>query len=401
MDSDDRNQRIYPYVRQQNPTWCGPCCLATVARFFEIDAPSLKHLARSCRTDESGTSLADVDRVARLTLKLTTNLLQVKTTSVLADIPHPCIVPLRNSDDRNHFVVVFARVGESEFSVADPAAGNVTMTLDEIAERWGGELLVLEEPETADEIANADWRSFLSDMYSGCRSKAVRAVGLLLLQALATVVSLLAMRWLFVATVAGVGSLPTVPILAAEAAFVVRALVSQSSLRQLKSVRQALSLDLHQWIVARRPSVKGRKRTVREALQSRREMMTVRESLTSPLFVIADLAVLLVAVLVLRQLKDGLEWLLPMALTGLSLHGWFCEGADDAPTEPPLIQLISDTVVTAGLVLMNWVTPETTSNGKQLLGLMLVLTVVRQPFLRLASVPRNLRRIATFVQIHE
>lgn len=110
-----------PEVLQLGVTDCGPAVLAAALRGFGIDV-HLDELRERLGSDEEGTSIGALERVAR-EYGLEADEVMVPIEQVVdGNVPGPAIVVTRLADGRTHFVLLWRRLG-GYFFFLDPARG--------------------------------------------------------------------------------------------------------------------------------------------------------------------------------------------------------------------------------------------------------------------------------------
>lgn len=134
-------------VRQQFDYSCGSAALTTVLNYFiglDLDETKvmnglLSYGEKEKIIERKGFSLADMKRfVAALGYKSGGFRGEI---SDLRDLTQPAIVPIHYGDFK-HFVVLRDVVGERVF-IADPAFGNLTLTISEFSKLWDRNVLFL------------------------------------------------------------------------------------------------------------------------------------------------------------------------------------------------------------------------------------------------------------------
>ena len=108
---------------------CGVACLQMVCKYFGRDY-TMESLSKLCFATTEGVSLLSINEAAN-TLGLHTTCAKA-TTSILGDVPLPCILHW----NQNHFVVLYKVKKGRKFYVADPGKGLVTYGLEEFKQHW-------------------------------------------------------------------------------------------------------------------------------------------------------------------------------------------------------------------------------------------------------------------------
>lgn len=121
--------RRFHHIQQRDSRQCGPACLAMIATAMgrETDAEDLEAL---CQTTSEGISLKTIADIARI--EGIESAAATVTPERLAELPLPCILHW----DNNHFVVLYEITRKGRYRVADPAAGKVSYTHEELTRHW-------------------------------------------------------------------------------------------------------------------------------------------------------------------------------------------------------------------------------------------------------------------------
>ena len=123
------------FQKQQTAQTCGPAALAAVCRHFGMAATE-GEVARLAGTTAAGTSMLGLQTAARAK-GLAAEGLRV-TPGGLSRTPMPCILFFQ----AGHFAVLTGVRG-GLFYLADPSLGQRTMTREQLASLWHGEVLVV------------------------------------------------------------------------------------------------------------------------------------------------------------------------------------------------------------------------------------------------------------------
>ena len=125
--------RSFPHTMQLDAMDCGPACLKTILKYYNIDV-SLSYLRKKCYTSRNGVSLLDISNAAE---SVGLNAIRVKITwdQLCNDVKYPCIIHWNN----NHFVVLYRiRKGRRKTTlyVSDPAIGLLEYSSEQFCEAW-------------------------------------------------------------------------------------------------------------------------------------------------------------------------------------------------------------------------------------------------------------------------
>lgn len=123
-------------IRQVDRTDCGPACLATVLNYWSRREP-LYRLRELAGTTQSGTSMYGlIQACRRLNLEAEPYHAEVED---LKELSLPAILHW----EHNHYVVLFS-ITPREATIADPGAGLRRIKLDELREKWTGNVLAVQ-----------------------------------------------------------------------------------------------------------------------------------------------------------------------------------------------------------------------------------------------------------------
>ena len=125
--------RSFPHTMQLDAMDCGPACLKTILKYYNIDV-SLSYLRKKCYTSRNGVSLLDISNAAE---SVGLNAIRVKIIwdQLCNDVKYPCIIHWNN----NHFVVLYRiRKGRRKTTlyVSDPAIGLLEYSSEQFCEAW-------------------------------------------------------------------------------------------------------------------------------------------------------------------------------------------------------------------------------------------------------------------------
>lgn len=145
-----KRRRRFSSFRQVDAMDCGPTCVRMIARHYGRSF-SLAFLREKACINRQGVSMLGISYAAE-SIGFRTMLAKVPLEVLLEKAPLPCVLHW----DQNHFVVLHGR-GRKKVHIADPARGNVTLTIEELREHWvtlnvGGKeagLVLLLEPTPA------------------------------------------------------------------------------------------------------------------------------------------------------------------------------------------------------------------------------------------------------------
>lgn len=125
--------RSFPHTMQLDSMDCGPACLKTILKYYNIDIP-LSYLREKCYTSKKGVSLLDISNAAEAS-GLKSIRAKITWEQLCNDVSFPCIVHWNN----NHFVVVYnikkRRRGMTVY-ISDPAIGLITYTQEQFCKAW-------------------------------------------------------------------------------------------------------------------------------------------------------------------------------------------------------------------------------------------------------------------------
>jgi ABC-type bacteriocin transporter len=127
-------------VKQRDMSDCGAACLASVARFYNLDVP-LARIRQHAGTDRKGTNIAGmVEAAGRLGFEAK----GVKGSfESLLKIPLPAIAHAVVNAQLQHYIVIY-RINKQKISIMDPADGKLhVMKLSDFREVWTGVLILL------------------------------------------------------------------------------------------------------------------------------------------------------------------------------------------------------------------------------------------------------------------
>ncbi len=127
-------------VKQRDISDCGAACLASVARFYNLDVP-VTRIRQHAGTDKKGTNVAGMLEAAK---HLGFDAKGVRGTfESLFQIQLPAIAHIIVNGQLQHYVVIY-RINKQKISVMDPAVGKLLIKkLSEFKEEWTGVLVLL------------------------------------------------------------------------------------------------------------------------------------------------------------------------------------------------------------------------------------------------------------------
>ncbi len=127
-------------VKQRDMSDCGAACLASVARFYNLDVP-LARIRQHAGTDRKGTNIAGMLEAA---VRLGFEAKGVKGSfESLFKIPLPAIAHVVVNAQLQHYIVIY-RINKQKISIMDPADGKLhVMKLSDFREVWTGVLILL------------------------------------------------------------------------------------------------------------------------------------------------------------------------------------------------------------------------------------------------------------------
>ncbi|MDO8992699.1 MAG: cysteine peptidase family C39 domain-containing protein, partial [Daejeonella sp.] len=127
-------------VKQRDMSDCGAACLASVARFYNLDVP-VARIRQHAGTDVKGTNVAGMLEAA---VRLGFEAKGVKGTfESLFKIPLPVIAHVIVNAKLHHYVVIY-KINKHKISIMDPADGKLLVKkLNDFREEWTGVLILL------------------------------------------------------------------------------------------------------------------------------------------------------------------------------------------------------------------------------------------------------------------
>ncbi|MGM0502445.1 MAG: cysteine peptidase family C39 domain-containing protein, partial [Bacillota bacterium] len=136
--------KSYYCIKQHDITDCGAACLATIAKYYDLEMP-ITQIREIAGTDKKGTNALGVVKAAK---KLGFDAKGVKgePQDLTSEIPLPAIAHVVKVN-LMHYVVIY-EINQDEIVVADPAGGRVfSYTPEEFYEMWTGVLLLIRPAE--------------------------------------------------------------------------------------------------------------------------------------------------------------------------------------------------------------------------------------------------------------
>jgi ATP-binding cassette subfamily B protein len=127
-------------VKQRDISDCGAACLASVARFYNLDVAVTK-IRQHAGTNQKGTNLAGMLEAAKY---LGFDAKGVRgTLESLFQVQLPVIAHIIVNGQLQHYVVIY-KISKQKISIMDPADGkSIVKKLSEFKEEWTGVLLLL------------------------------------------------------------------------------------------------------------------------------------------------------------------------------------------------------------------------------------------------------------------
>jgi ABC-type bacteriocin/lantibiotic exporter with double-glycine peptidase domain len=127
-------------VKQRDMSDCGAACLASVARFYNLDVP-VARIRQHAGTDKKGTNIAGMMEAAG---RLGFEAKGAKGTfESLFKIPLPAIAHVVVNTQLHHYVVIY-KINKQRISIMDPADGKLLVKkLNDFREEWTGVLILL------------------------------------------------------------------------------------------------------------------------------------------------------------------------------------------------------------------------------------------------------------------
>jgi ATP-binding cassette, subfamily B, bacterial len=121
--------RSFPIFRQLDAMDCGPTCLRMIAQYYGRSFTASFLREKAC-IDRQGVSMLGIAYAAEA-IGLRTLAARVPLDALLEQAPLPCVLHW----DQKHFVVLY-RHKKGRISIADPARGGVTLTVDDLRRHW-------------------------------------------------------------------------------------------------------------------------------------------------------------------------------------------------------------------------------------------------------------------------
>ncbi len=120
----------FPFYIQLNSMDCGPACLRMIAKFYGKQV-SPESLLQSSGFNKEGVSLLGLSEAAEK-LGFRTKGAKLTFDQLISEAPLPCILHW----SQHHFVVLTPKSNKAKLTIADPAAGLITLTKDDFCEKW-------------------------------------------------------------------------------------------------------------------------------------------------------------------------------------------------------------------------------------------------------------------------
>src|SRR5258706_5001293 len=121
--------RSFPLFRQLDTMDCGPTCLRMIAQYHGR-AFTASFLREKACIERQGVSMLGIGYAAEA-IGLRTMAARVPLEALLEQAPLPCVLHW----DQKHFVVLY-RYKKGRASIAAPARGGVTLTVDDLRRHW-------------------------------------------------------------------------------------------------------------------------------------------------------------------------------------------------------------------------------------------------------------------------
>jgi ATP-binding cassette subfamily B protein len=133
VPEDPAKPRSFPIFRQLDAMDCGPTCLRMIAQYYGRTFTASFLREKAC-IDRQGVSMLGIAYAAEA-IGLRTLAARVPLEALLEQAPLPCVLHW----DQKHFVVLY-RHKKGRISIADPARGGVTLTVDDLRRHWASEV---------------------------------------------------------------------------------------------------------------------------------------------------------------------------------------------------------------------------------------------------------------------
>ncbi len=126
-------------IKQHDITDCGAACLAIVTKQHGLTIPIAK-IREMAGTDQKGTNALGLIKAAE-SLGLSGKGVRAELVHLTKHLPLPCIAHVVK-DNLQHYVVIH-EIQQGQLTIADPAEGLVSYSIDEFSQIWTGILLLL------------------------------------------------------------------------------------------------------------------------------------------------------------------------------------------------------------------------------------------------------------------
>jgi hypothetical protein len=142
--SDDNRWTGDGVCLQSTDYTCGPASIATLLRRRGV-ADATEHDAARLSATIPGRGMTDLGATMALRHFLPGKKVTIESASVddLANVPVPCLAPLRYSFFFDHMTVLLG-VEKKGFVIGDPLLGRVVLSRAELASRWLGHVITVE-----------------------------------------------------------------------------------------------------------------------------------------------------------------------------------------------------------------------------------------------------------------
>lgn len=131
----------YHCVLQQDEKDCGPACILTVLKQYNISYSTAK-LREISGTDKSGTNLYGLIKGFKY-FNFNAKAIKIQNKEITDNIILPAIAHIISNDGFQHFVVI-QEINDKIIIVSDPASGIVRYTIEDFNKIWTGVLVLIE-----------------------------------------------------------------------------------------------------------------------------------------------------------------------------------------------------------------------------------------------------------------
>ena len=140
--------KFHNIVKQKYDVSCGSAALATIFQYYYDEKITEQQIIDIIKNIKSISTLENSEGFTLLDLKMAAEFLDYKgygykgSISAMKKLDLPKIV-LLNSPKGDHFVVI-KNIGSEYVEIADPALGNIRLTIENFKSQWNNTLLAIE-----------------------------------------------------------------------------------------------------------------------------------------------------------------------------------------------------------------------------------------------------------------